>query len=42
MLATSPAVVPISSSSRPDTIRDSAAAADLQVTPEQIAVLDAG
>jgi aryl-alcohol dehydrogenase-like predicted oxidoreductase len=41
MLATSPYVIPIPGSSRPETIRDSAAAADLQLTPEQIALLDA-
>jgi diketogulonate reductase-like aldo/keto reductase len=34
-------VIPIPGSSRPETIRDSAAAADLQLTPEQIALLDA-
>jgi hypothetical protein len=34
-------VIPIPGSSRPDTIRDSAAAADLRLTPDQIAVLDA-
>lgn len=42
MLATSPAIVPIPGSTRPDTIRDSAAAADLHLTPEEIAVLNAG
>ena len=42
MLAISPCVIPIPGSSRPDTIRDSAAAADLQLTPDQIAMLDAG
>ena len=41
MLATSPVIIPIPGSSRPDTIRDSAAAAELQLTPEQIAGLDA-
>jgi aryl-alcohol dehydrogenase-like predicted oxidoreductase len=40
MLATSPAVIPIPGSSRPETIRDSAAAADLALTPEQIRRLD--
>jgi len=40
-LATSPVVVPIPGSSRPDTIRDSVAAADLQLTAEEIARLDA-
>jgi aryl-alcohol dehydrogenase-like predicted oxidoreductase len=42
MLATAPAIIPIPGSSRPDTIRDSAAAAELQLTPQQIAVLDVG
>jgi aryl-alcohol dehydrogenase-like predicted oxidoreductase len=40
MLATSPAIIPIPGSSRPDTIRDSAAAAELHLTPDQIALLD--
>jgi aryl-alcohol dehydrogenase-like predicted oxidoreductase len=40
MLATSPVVVPIPGSSRPETIRASAAAADLQLTREQISRLD--
>jgi aryl-alcohol dehydrogenase-like predicted oxidoreductase len=35
MLAKSPAVIPIPGSSRPETITDSAAAADLELTPEQ-------
>jgi aryl-alcohol dehydrogenase-like predicted oxidoreductase len=35
MLAKSPAVIPIPGSSRPETIIDSAAAADLELTPEQ-------
>ena len=35
MLAKSPAVIPIPGSSRPETITDSAAAADLVLTPEQ-------
>lgn len=42
MLATSPVIIPIPGSSRPDTIRDSAAAAELRLTPQQIAALDAG
>ncbi|OLT07767.1 aldo/keto reductase [Pseudonocardia sp. CNS-004] len=42
MLATSPVIIPIPGSSRPDTIRDSAAAAELQLTPRQIEALDAG
>jgi aryl-alcohol dehydrogenase-like predicted oxidoreductase len=41
MLAKSPVVIPIPGSSRPETIRDSAAAADLELTPAQIAELDA-
>lgn len=40
MLAKSPVVIPIPGASRPDTIRDSAAAADLTLTPEQLAELD--
>jgi aryl-alcohol dehydrogenase-like predicted oxidoreductase len=40
MLATSPVVVPIPGSSRPATIRASAAAVDLQLTREQISSLD--
>jgi aryl-alcohol dehydrogenase-like predicted oxidoreductase len=36
MLAKSPAVIPIPGSSRPQTIKDSAAAADLELTPEQL------
>jgi aryl-alcohol dehydrogenase-like predicted oxidoreductase len=40
MLATSPVVVPIPGSSRPETIRASAAAADLRLTREQISRLD--
>ena len=35
MLAKSPAVIPIPGSSRPETITDSAAAAELELTPEQ-------
>ncbi|WP_406038354.1 aldo/keto reductase [Micromonospora sp. NBC_00898] len=41
MLAKSPMVVPIPGASRPQTIRDSAAAADLVLTHEEIADLDA-
>jgi aryl-alcohol dehydrogenase-like predicted oxidoreductase len=40
MLATSPVVVPIPGSSRPETIRASAAAVDLKLTREQISRLD--
>jgi aryl-alcohol dehydrogenase-like predicted oxidoreductase len=40
MLAKSPLVIPIPGSSRPETIRASAAAVDLQLTPEQIVRLD--
>jgi aryl-alcohol dehydrogenase-like predicted oxidoreductase len=39
MLARSPAVIPIPGSSRPETIRDSAAAADLELTADQLARL---
>ena len=41
MLAKSPVVVPIPGSSRPETIRDSAQAADLELTAEEFARLDA-
>ncbi len=41
MLALSPVVVPIPGSSRPETIRDSAAAPDLTLTPKEVALLDA-
>lgn len=41
LLAKSPVVIPIPGSSRPDTIRDSLAAIELQLTPEQTARLDA-
>ncbi|HET6297466.1 MAG TPA: aldo/keto reductase [Kribbella sp.] len=41
MLAKSPHVIPIPGSTRPETIRDSYAAIDLQLTPAQIAKLDA-
>ncbi|MCT7356025.1 aldo/keto reductase [Streptomyces sp. 15-116A] len=41
MLAKSSVVVPIPGASRPETIRDSAAAADLALTAEEIAELDA-
>ncbi len=41
MLAKSPVVVPIPGSSRPDTIRSSVEAVDLQLTPEQLSRLDA-
>jgi aryl-alcohol dehydrogenase-like predicted oxidoreductase len=40
MLATSPAVIPIPGSSRPETIRASASAVDLVITPEQLNRLD--
>jgi aryl-alcohol dehydrogenase-like predicted oxidoreductase len=39
MLALSPVVVPIPGSSRPETIRDSVKAADLQLTPDELARL---
>ncbi|MER6675304.1 aldo/keto reductase [Streptomyces sp. NPDC000983] len=41
MLAKSPVVVPIPGASRPETVRDSAAAAELVLTTEEIAALDA-
>jgi aryl-alcohol dehydrogenase-like predicted oxidoreductase len=41
MLAKAPVVIPIPGSTRPDTIRDSAAAADLQLSAEELARLDA-
>ena len=41
MLAKSPVVIPIPGSSRPETARASAAAADLQLTPDEVARLDA-
>jgi aryl-alcohol dehydrogenase-like predicted oxidoreductase len=41
MLAKSPVVVPIPGASRPETIRDSAAATGLVLTPEEQAELDA-
>ncbi|MET9505189.1 aldo/keto reductase [Streptomyces sp. NPDC006259] len=41
MLAKSPVVVPIPGASRPETIRDSAAAADLVLAAEELAELDA-
>jgi aryl-alcohol dehydrogenase-like predicted oxidoreductase len=40
MLAKAPVVVPIPGASRPETIRDSAAAADLMLTAEEFARLD--
>ena len=40
MLAKSPVVIPIPGSSRPETVRASAAAVDLQLTEEQVARLD--
>ncbi|MPZ87337.1 MAG: aldo/keto reductase [Nitriliruptorales bacterium] len=42
MLARAPAVIPIPGSSRPGTIRDSAAAPDLILTDDELAELDAG
>jgi aryl-alcohol dehydrogenase-like predicted oxidoreductase len=41
MLAKAPVVIPIPGSSRPETIRDSVAAADLTLTAEELARLDA-
>jgi aryl-alcohol dehydrogenase-like predicted oxidoreductase len=40
-LAKSFVVIPIPGSSRPETIRDSATAADVQLTAEEVATLDA-
>jgi aryl-alcohol dehydrogenase-like predicted oxidoreductase len=40
-LAKSPVVIPIPGSTRPETIRDSATAADLVLTAEEVATLDA-
>lgn len=40
LLAKSPVVIPIPGSSRPETIRDSAAAAELTLTEEELAKLD--
>ncbi|GAB2985846.1 aldo/keto reductase [Amycolatopsis acidiphila] len=40
-LAKAPVVIPIPGSTRPETIRDSAAAVELRLTPEQLARLDA-
>jgi aryl-alcohol dehydrogenase-like predicted oxidoreductase len=41
MLATSPVIIPIPGSSRPETVRDSAAAADLELSDGEIAQLTA-
>jgi aryl-alcohol dehydrogenase-like predicted oxidoreductase len=41
MLATSPVVVPIPGSSRPETIRDSVRAAELELSADELATLDA-
>jgi len=41
MLAKSPVTIPIPGSSRPETIRDSIAAVDLELTPDEVALLDA-
>jgi aryl-alcohol dehydrogenase-like predicted oxidoreductase len=40
-LAKSPHVVPIPGASRPETIRDSLRAVDLELTPDELARLDA-
>jgi aryl-alcohol dehydrogenase-like predicted oxidoreductase len=40
LLALSPVLIPISGASRPETIRDSAAAAGVKLTPEELAELD--
>jgi aryl-alcohol dehydrogenase-like predicted oxidoreductase len=41
-LAQSPVVIPIPGAKRPESILDSAAAADLELTSEELALLDAG
>jgi aryl-alcohol dehydrogenase-like predicted oxidoreductase len=41
MLALSPVVLPIPGSSRPETARDSAAAADLELTVDEVSRLSA-
>ena len=41
VLAASPVAIPIPGSSRPQTLRDSVAAADLTLTPDELALLDA-
>ncbi|WP_424535119.1 aldo/keto reductase [Sphaerisporangium viridialbum] len=41
MLAKSPVLIPIPGSSRPETIRDSAGAVDLKLSPEELTRLDA-
>ncbi|WP_441245515.1 aldo/keto reductase [Kitasatospora sp. McL0602] len=40
LLAKSPAILPIPGATRPETIRDSAAAADLQLSPTDLTLLD--
>jgi aryl-alcohol dehydrogenase-like predicted oxidoreductase len=40
MLATSPVLIPIPGSTRPETIRDSVAATDLRLSAEELASLD--
>ena len=42
LLARSPVIVPIPGASRPETVRDSAGAADLELTPEEVARLEGG
>ncbi|MEU4617380.1 aldo/keto reductase [Streptomyces umbrinus] len=42
LLARSPVIVPIPGASRPETVRDSAGAADLELTAEEVARLEAG
>ncbi|HET6937769.1 MAG TPA: aldo/keto reductase, partial [Nocardioides sp.] len=41
LLAKSPTVIPIPGSTRPETIRDSAAAVDLELSADELARLDA-
>jgi len=41
MLAKSPRVIPIPGASRPESITDSAAAAELELSADQLALLDA-
>jgi aryl-alcohol dehydrogenase-like predicted oxidoreductase len=42
LVSLSPAVVPIPGSSRPETIRDSVAATRLELSPQEVAAIDAG
>jgi aryl-alcohol dehydrogenase-like predicted oxidoreductase len=42
MLARSPTIIPIPGSSRPETIRDSVVAAELELSADEVARLDRG